>query len=618
MLKKIYISFALIILLISISSLLSLHNNMLMQDHFTKMKEIDYPKIKELNQIIYEIGINQAQVYKYVLTSEGDLNNVLKSNEKIHNLISNLLKKVNSEANKEAFLQLDQLINNYSKSINKFVNAADDVRQFNVEEIADFVINYGEKIKKFTHTIEKDIFANLATDNMEAHKRLSAAEKLYIGITALSIVIAMLIALAISMNVTKDVQTLIHGTNRIAAGELSFEIAVGKKDEIGMIATAFKTMTENLKKLMREEQKNRREAEAAQRMAEAMRSNLQQQVSELLTVVDAAAQGNLTVSAESYGDDEMSRLSASFNQMVDNLRVLVSQIQQAGFQINTSSTEIVVASDEQVRGSSEQIIQVNATTTAVEELSATARQISENSQSVVFESDNAIKATRKGVNIIETAIDGMNRMRNTVEVTAKKIIGLGERSQRIGNIVKIITDIAEQTNLLALNASIEAARAGEMGKGFAVVADEVGKLAEKSTRATSDISALIAEIQAATNATVLSMESGTKEVEKATELVEETGSVLMNIERAISTATQRAKEISLSTQQQTTGSEQVALAMQTIQEVTKQSSISSKQSSTAARQLQHLVVDLKNAVDRFTLTTSHSYGMKIHKGDPEA
>ena len=140
--------------------------------------------------------------------------------------------------------------------------------------------------------------------------------------------------------------------------------------------------------------------------------------------------------------------------------------------------------------------------------------------------NGALAAGHEAVN--ETAT-GMNRIKSTVDSTAATVTQLGAKSDQIGAIVETIDDIAEQTNLLALNAAIEAARAGEQGKGFAVVADEVRKLAERSGRATKEIAALVAQVQAETEAAVKAMEVGACEVAIGAELADQAAGALKEI-----------------------------------------------------------------------------------------
>jgi PAS domain S-box-containing protein len=242
------------------------------------------------------------------------------------------------------------------------------------------------------------------------------------------------------------------------------------------------------------------------------------------------------------------------------LKNMVKQIRDAGLQITSSAAQISSAAEQQASGAAEQSSAVSEASTTIEELGTTATRIAENAESVA--------------KIAENTLAGMKEINTKVGNTAKKILSLGEKSQSIGNITKLIDDIAEQTNLLALNAAIEAARAGEAGRGFAVVAQEVRKLAERSSESTEEIRQLITEIQGETNSTIMGIEDSTKWVGKGLEMVEETA--------------KSAKEISLATQQQKTASEQVVQAMRNIDSVTKQFVSSTKQAAASATQLNGL------------------------------
>ena len=129
----------------------------------------------------------------------------------------------------------------------------------------------------------------------------------------------------------------------------------------------------------------------------------------------------------------------------------------------------------------------------------------------------------EGNAFVQSTVEQMNSIAQTVQQTSEIVSKLGERSKEIGNIVEIISNISGQTNLLALNAAIEAARAGEHGRGFAVVAEEVRKLAEESQNASQQISELIRSIQDETDQAVASMEEGRREAEKGKENVTATG-----------------------------------------------------------------------------------------------
>lgn len=293
----------------------------------------------------------------------------------------------------------------------------------------------------------------------------------------------------------------------------------------------------------------------------------------ITTAILATKASDLTQRVEVRTRDEIGQLAGAFNKLIESLRGIIIQIRDAGLQINSSAAEIHSASEEQASGAAEQSSAVSEASSTIKELATTAIRIAENAENVA--------------KTAERTLAGMQEINTKVDATAKKILSLGEKSQGIGAITKLIDDISEQTNLLALNAAIEAARAGEAGRGFAVVASEVRKLAERSSESTEEIRLLITEIQGETNSTIMGIEDSTKWVAKGLEMVRDT--------------TKLAKEISLATQQQKSASEQVVLAMQNIDAVTKQFVSSTKQSTTSATQLNRLSQELKQAVSEFKL-----------------
>ncbi|MBF0595719.1 MAG: methyl-accepting chemotaxis protein [Candidatus Omnitrophica bacterium] len=294
----------------------------------------------------------------------------------------------------------------------------------------------------------------------------------------------------------------------------------------------------------------------------------------------ASGEADLTKRIEVLTNDEVGSLAKWFNLFMDKISGVVGQVKGGALAINASSVQIGSSTREQAAGATEQASAVNEASTTVKELAVTAAQIAQNAENVA--------------KTAERTMAGMQEVNARVDATAKKILSLGEKSQAIGNITKLIDDLAEQTNLLALNAAIEAARAGEAGRGFAVVAQEVRKLAERSSESTDEIRQLITEIQAETNATVMGIEESLKCVARGVEMIRETAG--------------SAKEISIATQQQRTASEQTVQAMQNINAVTKQFAASSQQAAESAVALSSLSQKLKIAVEGFKLDDSSSRG----------
>jgi methyl-accepting chemotaxis protein len=184
--------------------------------------------------------------------------------------------------------------------------------------------------------------------------------------------------------------------------------------------------------------------------------------------------------------------------------------------------------------------------------------------------------------VAQRAGDTMRDMQDKVEAIAARALSLGERAQKIDEIIQMINDIAGQTNLLALNAAIEAARAGEAGKGFAVVAAEVRKLAERSVHSTGSISVIITGVQDETNATIVATEQGTRQAREVSELMASTATML--------------EESIQATQQQKSAADQVDDAIQLIREGADGLATEQARWSGTAEQLDTLVRELDSAL----------------------
>jgi twitching motility protein PilJ len=250
-------------------------------------------------------------------------------------------------------------------------------------------------------------------------------------------------------------------------------------------------------------------------------------------------------------------------------------------------------------GATQQDQEITNTSSAVEELTVSMKQVSNNAEASAEAARRALDAAEQGNRAVRDTLDGMQRIRASVQATAKKIKSLGDRSLEISEIINVINDITEQTNLLALNAAIEAARAGEAGRGFAVVADEVRKLAEHSRSATKDIAALIKAIQAETNEAVVVMEDGTKEVEAGATLADQAGRALDAISSVVRQSAELVQEISLASKQQVRGTEGVAHAMQIISNITRQTSQGTRGTVATVSQLVKLSDQLNEALAQF-------------------
>lgn len=266
-------------------------------------------------------------------------------------------------------------------------------------------------------------------------------------------------------------------------------------------------------------------------------------------------------------------------------RLITRQLRESVAQLSSSSAEILATTTQVASGAAETAAAVSETTATVEEVKQTAQLASQKAKHVSDSAQKASSVSQAGRESVNQTIQGMHHIQEQMEAVAGSILQLSEQGHAIGEIIATVNDLAEQSNLLSVNAAIEAARAGEQGKGFGVVAHEIKSLAEQSRQATSQVRRILGDIQKATHAAVLATEQGSKAVAAGVKQSTETGEAIHLLSTSIGEAAQAATQISVSSQQQMVGMDQIVQAMGSIRQASEQNVAGTRQAEAAAQGL---------------------------------
>jgi methyl-accepting chemotaxis protein len=269
-------------------------------------------------------------------------------------------------------------------------------------------------------------------------------------------------------------------------------------------------------------------------------------------------------------------------------RSLSRQIGGSVGQIQSSSTELQASANQQATATKEQATAMTEISTTISELLATSRQIAESAQHVAHIAGQTAAAARSGDATVAIAHESISAIRRQVDLIVNHMLELGKKSQQIGAVLEIVAELAEQTNILAINATIEAAGANEAGKRFAVVADEIRKLADRVAASTKEIRGLIEDVRSSVNTTIMTTEGGSKSVDAGAKQFSEVAAAFAEIAGLVGTTTEAAREIELSTKQQSTAVEQVNVAITGAAQATKETEASSGQTLQTAAELSGL------------------------------
>ena len=326
----------------------------------------------------------------------------------------------------------------------------------------------------------------------------------------------------------------------------------------------------------------------------------QEAIMRLLDEMGALAEGDLTVKT-TVTEEITGAIADSVNYAIDELRTLVTTINETSEQVSSSAQETQTTARQLAESAQAQAQRISTATSAINEIASLMDGVSKDSAESAEVAERSVQIASRGAEVVRETISGMDSIRDQIQETSKRIKRLGESSQEIGSIVELINDIAEQTNILALNAAIQAASAGEAGRGFAVVADEVQRLAERSTSATKRIETLVQTIQSDTNEAVNSMEQTTAEVVAGARKAEDAGSALGDIERVSHDLSALIQNISSAARQQSAAATDISQSMNAIREITSQTSQGASRTADSIGTLAQLASDLRRSVAHFKL-----------------
>ncbi|ABS26498.1 methyl-accepting chemotaxis protein [Anaeromyxobacter sp. Fw109-5] len=326
--------------------------------------------------------------------------------------------------------------------------------------------------------------------------------------------------------VARRLAGLSQSAQRIAAGEESVAIAVGGRDEVGLLGRAFEDMTQKLRRNFALER-------------------------------DARAK----------------------------LEEMFRAVGETAARLATAANEILASTAQQTSGAQQQLAAVSQTMTSLDEIARSSERAADRSREAADIARHSDELSRTGHGAVDEAVEVIGRAKDQADGVARNILELAEQANAVGDITALIDDLAEQTNVLALNAAIEATRAGEHGKGFSVVAAEVKSLAEQSRRATAEARQVLGDVQKRANRSVLSTEESTRSLEAAVRAAQHAGAVIRELAELGARLSGAVQEIADSSAQQATGIGQITQAVRDISNVASQYVTSTKQSELAVRDL---------------------------------
>ena len=445
------------------------------------------------------------------------------------------------------------------------------------------------------------------TNTVRNKKELAAAslsaeeiQKTFMTVSAAITLICILLlgglSAVIILGVTKPLEEVSSGFVKMAAGDLTIKVTSGNSDEIGVLAEAFNQMARKLSTLIFQVQANTRAiARVAQELQESSSSifkESQQQESAMEETSSSILEMGISIQEVNNNVEVLTRsandTSSSIIEMDANISGIASNMDTLSGSIDITSSSIIqlISSIKKIAENIETLNQVTeGTASSLHELNSSVQQVEQNAQKSHTLSEKTSKEAEKGMESVNETMSGMKEIEASFVRLEQIVSRLSEKSESIGNVVKVIDQVAGQTNLLSLNAAIIAAQAGEYGKGFAVVAEEIKSLADQTASSTREISTLIKAVQDETANAVTATAHGAESVKKGVSLSHQAGSLLKVIIESSRTSTEMVNQIVTATQEQSNGIQGADRAMYRIKEMVQEINRATHEQERASREI---------------------------------
>lgn len=581
------------------------------------------------------------------------------NSEMMESALDSMIAKEVSEEMKTALTEVRTIWDEYKMIVADGIVSASVTQMYDMA--AEIATTSGEEVgaqlrEKFNQINEK---LEIKSTLLNAEIKDTVVQAMYITIISAIIgtMIYILCVFFLAPAISKPLQKLMNVLGRFALGDYSEELKVETKDEIGELtaklvelqhaqrekidaatqiasgsmqrvipaseedelAHAFNKVVDTIESILDEAEKishaiqqgdlsirgeEEKYSGGWKSLLEGMNliiETIMEPLNESVAVLSEMAKGDLTERVEGSYSGYYDEIKSNVNKLGESLKSALKEVASSAEMVSGTANEISSSSEEMAAGAQEQTQQATEVASSVDEMTKT---ILENTKNASFAADIAKDAGNKakeGGEVVQDTISGMMKIAEMVEVSAETVAELGKNSDQIGEIIQVIDDIADQTNLLALNAAIEAARAGEQGRGFAVVADEVRKLAERTTKATKEIAAMIQKIQADTGNAVQSMKQGTEEAEKGKELAQKAGVVLTDIIEGAGKVTDVAVQVAAASEEQSASAELISRNIEAIANVTEQSASGTEEIAKSSEELLNMTVRLQEMIKKFKL-----------------